>query len=696
NGGQEFAGVIWLNGDSFTMNTPRPVEAGAVNLSFYAWGEAGGEEITFGYNLVDGGPGGTSTEVLSTTPTRITIPIAQSYTTVEQAFFWSAGLTAAADPIRFWITDIVWEAGEPESDFPVVVDEAFPGRGGFGTGGPPLHTEDDLCPMRADPPMDREPAGVCHRFVWDSVNADEFTGAIWINGTGFGDAMAVDLPNNAAAIQFYAWAEDDGEVVEFGAGDTDLGDIAQTRQNFTLGTTPALITLPLTALAGYETVIAGFVFAMTQANTTDGATVYIDDIRYVDDIPAGCTDSNAKNFDSSASLDDGSCLYDLTFIVDMGCPDAVDGSDSPIGEVSGFTSVQLTGGFCSFCTDIVATDNSDGTYTVTLTDLALATPSLEYLYITDNFTSKERLFDEAGSCGINLNTNGTTFGNRVITPVSGATYNDVFGQCSSECPMMTTEIMESLNSGTGDGTVFRDGADTSIVGDTAGAITNLGYIGATNNSFVFAFLLPSTLRTDDVISDASIRVRFFNTPENQPDFGADLIGLGTRDDPEIVAADYDTGTAGTSIQVDFMDGATSYTQGDLIMTDATGSTALADFLNTQLQTAGTTPGDWVFFRLEPNGANGTGGNAFWQINTGNEGLADAPPRLTFTADCTTCDPFATGCTASNANNFDSGAITDDGSCLYDVTFNVDMGCPDPDDAFTSVQLTGPFCSFCNN
>ncbi|MEL6545496.1 MAG: hypothetical protein AAFQ82_12770, partial [Myxococcota bacterium] len=319
-----------------------------------------------------------------------------------------------------------------------------------------------------------------------------------------------------------------------------------------------------------------------------------------------------------------------------------------------------------------------------------------YLYITDNFTSKERLFDEAGSCGINLNTNGTTFGNRVITPVSGATYNDVFGQCSSECPMMTTEIMESLNSGTGDGTVFRDGADTSIVGDTAGAITNLGYIGATNNSFVFAFQLPSTLRTDDVISDASIRVRFFNTPENQPDFGADLIGLGTRDDPEIVAADYDTGTAGTSIQVDFMDGATSYTQGDLIMTDATGSTALADFLNTQLQTAGTTPGDWVFFRLEPNGANGTGGNAFWQINTGNEGLADAPPRLTFTADCTTCDPFATGCTASNANNFDSGAITDDGSCLYDVTFNVDMGCPDPDDAFTSVQLTGPFCSFCNN
>ena len=33
----------------------------------------------------------------------------------------------------------------------------------------------------------------------------------------------------------------------------------------------------------------------------------------------GCTDPNANNYNSSATSDDGSCTYDVTFTVDIDC-----------------------------------------------------------------------------------------------------------------------------------------------------------------------------------------------------------------------------------------------------------------------------------------------------------------------------------------------------------------------------------------
>lgn len=53
-----------------------------------------------------------------------------------------------------------------------------------------------------------------------------------------------------------------------------------------------------------------------------------------------------------------------------------------------------------------------------------------------------------------------------------------------------------------------------------------------------------------------------------------------------------------------------------------------------------------------------------------------------------------GCTDPDATNYDAAATSDDGSCTFLVTFEVDMGCPDPDTAFATVFLTGPFCQWC--
>jgi hypothetical protein len=47
-----------------------------------------------------------------------------------------------------------------------------------------------------------------------------------------------------------------------------------------------------------------------------------------------------------------------------------------------------------------------------------------------------------------------------------------------------------------------------------------------------------------------------------------------------------------------------------------------------------------------------------------------------------------GCTDENANNYNSAANVDDGSCMYTSTFNVDMNCAGVE--FTTVHITGPY------
>ena len=51
-----------------------------------------------------------------------------------------------------------------------------------------------------------------------------------------------------------------------------------------------------------------------------------------------------------------------------------------------------------------------------------------------------------------------------------------------------------------------------------------------------------------------------------------------------------------------------------------------------------------------------------------------------------------GCTDASASNYNSAATTDDGSCLFPVTFTVDMNCYP--DAFGTVYVTGPTFGWC--
>ncbi|MGC6428479.1 MAG: hypothetical protein ACON4D_02820, partial [Flavobacteriales bacterium] len=62
----------------------------------------------------------------------------------------------------------------------------------------------------------------------------------------------------------------------------------------------------------------------------------------------GCTDETASNYDASADVEDGTCVYATTFSVDMSCS-AIE-----------FTNVYITGPFTGWCGDCFLLEDADG------------------------------------------------------------------------------------------------------------------------------------------------------------------------------------------------------------------------------------------------------------------------------------------------------------------------------------------------
>ena len=158
----------------------------------------------------------------------------------------------------------------------------------------------------------------------------------------------------------------------------------------------------------------------------------------------GCTDSNACNFDDSATEDDGTCTFPeanfdcngdclttmTTFNVDMSCS----------GET--FSSVHVTGPWCEWCgaTDYnTLTDaDGDGVYSVSI---CIPAGTVEYKYMIDDWASQENLADDmadGGSCA--PVTDYWSYANR--TADSGSTTSDTYGSC------LTCQEQADLNTAT--------------------------------------------------------------------------------------------------------------------------------------------------------------------------------------------------------------------------------------------------------
>ena len=134
----------------------------------------------------------------------------------------------------------------------------------------------------------------------------------------------------------------------------------------------------------------------------------------------GCTDSLASNYDSLATSDDGSCLYSVTFNVDMNCEDSTS---------YGFVHLESPSfAWCGGCVPMTDPDG-DGIHSVSV-DLALG--NFEYKYAVDNFAGQEDLIDDmiAGASCAPI-TDYNSYANRQINVTAGFSTSDTYGSCDA-------------------------------------------------------------------------------------------------------------------------------------------------------------------------------------------------------------------------------------------------------------------------
>ncbi len=143
----------------------------------------------------------------------------------------------------------------------------------------------------------------------------------------------------------------------------------------------------------------------------------------------GCADPVANNYDPMATIDDGSCLYNYTFEVDMNCWDGNDPNIESTPNYPGFSAVSVEGplfGWCGGCAPL-ADDDGDGIWSATF-ELPLG--PFEYKYAIDGFAGQENLVDDAaGGATCAPITDFGTFANRQITIEPNGTAMDTYGSC---------------------------------------------------------------------------------------------------------------------------------------------------------------------------------------------------------------------------------------------------------------------------
>ena len=148
----------------------------------------------------------------------------------------------------------------------------------------------------------------------------------------------------------------------------------------------------------------------------------------------GCTDTLASNFDSLATVDDGSCLYSTVFNVDMNCDTTI------------FTEVNLESPnffWCGGCVILLDPDG-DGTYSITL-DLPIG--DFEYKYALDSWNYQENLVPDmqnGGTCA--PITDYSSYANRLLSVTTVSINNDTYGSCSDCIPGCTDSLAINFNS----------------------------------------------------------------------------------------------------------------------------------------------------------------------------------------------------------------------------------------------------------
>ncbi|MFT5148681.1 MAG: hypothetical protein ACI86P_001363 [Flavobacteriales bacterium] len=149
----------------------------------------------------------------------------------------------------------------------------------------------------------------------------------------------------------------------------------------------------------------------------------------------GCTDLEALNYDMDATIDDGSCLFNVSFNVDMNCYESM------------FITVFVSGPFTSWCGNCfpLTDDDSDGIWTG---DYPFLAGDYEFIYELDNWTAQEDLIEDminGGTCA--PITDFDSYANRAFTVDGEVVTADVYDSClpCSANPVLGCTNPEAIN-----------------------------------------------------------------------------------------------------------------------------------------------------------------------------------------------------------------------------------------------------------
>jgi hypothetical protein len=264
-GTNSWGGVVWQYPANNWGGMPGfAMPAGCGQVRFRAWGQTGGEKVSFLVGLGAGGPDKFQQRLdvtLGAQPALYVLGVRGAYRDkVVSAFGWVTGAAAAQ---TFYIDDITWSGdGEGDGSAPpsFAVEPKFGPSGYIGDGTMGFVTTGACTSPVGD--------SSCRHFEWDP-NSDAggtsqgWAGVFWQSAPG--NWAGANDPDGAAVaagyreVRFWAWsAHGGGETVAFLAGmGVGTHDGWQSKLEVQLGTTPTLYTLGVGGGYGAH-VVGGF------------------------------------------------------------------------------------------------------------------------------------------------------------------------------------------------------------------------------------------------------------------------------------------------------------------------------------------------------------------------------------------------------------------------------------------------------